>query len=251
MKKSFAVVFFCFLVGGFLHAEVLLDQTFDDMSGKVAAKGSLKRASYIIVEPGQGAIGTDPAAHFLDDSTDEAGIFEYNLEKAGAFFISFDLLNNLPAAEAGHRLIFGMGPWVDGKGTALSSGAKRAFSVEFEQVASKGLNIRLGKDSAQKGEYDATAVQQVKIWVNDNDTAEVSYIRPDTKAATKLDPDSVVVWINDQLVGKEEANGIAMKTANSMLSVGDKVLARIGFVSKSTETTDFWIDNLHVEGISP
>jgi len=251
MKKSFAVMFLSFLVAGFLHAEVLLDETFDDASGKLTPGKTLKRVNLVTVAPGQGAIGEDPAAHFLDDSADEAGMMEYNVEKAGAFFISFDVLNSLPAAEAGSRLNFGMGQANEGKSTMLGSNAKRAFSVEFEQIASKGVVIRVGPTSVQKITYDGAALQQVKIWVNDNDTAELSYVRPDTKAAAKLGPDSVVVWINDKLVGKEEAIGFPMKTEASALSVGDNVLGRLGFVSKSSDTTDFWIDNLHVESVSP
>ena len=123
--------------------------------------------------------------------------------------------------------------------------------MEFEQVASKGVTIRVGPTSVQKSPYDGAELQQVKIWVNDNDTTELSYLRPDTKAAAKLGPDSVVVWINDKLVGKEEAIGTPMKTAESALSVGDAALGRLGFVSKSSDTTDFWIDNLHVESVSP
>jgi hypothetical protein len=248
MKKSVAVMVLSFLVAGFLHAEVLLDETFDDASGKLSPGKTLKRVNLVTVAPGQGAIGEDPAANFLDDSAEETGILEYNFDKAGAYFISFDVLNSLPAAEAGHRLIFGMGVANAMKDTQLGAAAKRAFSVEFEQISSKGLSIRSGKDAAQKSAYDGAALQQVKIWVNDNDTAELSYIRPDTKAAAKLGPDSVVIWINDKLVAAEMDSGFAMQTT---VSKGDAVLGRLGFVSKSSDTTDFWIDNLHVESVSP
>lgn len=252
MKNSIVALLLSFSVAGFLHADVLLNETFDDAApGKLPPGKELKRSNLIIVASGQGAIGEDLAAHFMDDSADEAGMLEYNFEKAGAFFISFDLLNSLPAAEAGSRLNFGMGVANEGKGTMLGSNTKRAFSVEFEQIASKGVVIRTGPTSVQKSPYDGAALQQVKIWVNDNDTTELSYIRPDTKAPAKLGPDSVVVWINDKLVGKEEAIGTPMKTAESALSVGDAVLGRLGFVSKSSDTTDFWIDNLHVESVSP
>jgi len=249
MKKSFAAVFFCFLVAGFLHAEVLLDQTFDDTEeGALSPSKVLKRANQIMVAPGPGAIGEDLAAHFMDESADEPGIMEYNFDKAGAFFISFDVLNGLPSADAGYRMIFGMGRVNEGKSTVLGAAARRAFSVEFEQIASKGLSLRSGKDAAYKGAYDATALQRVKIWVNDNDTTELSYIRPDTKAAAKLGPDSVVIWINDKLVAAEPDSGFAMQET---VSKGDKELGRLGFVSKSTDTTDFWIDNVHVEDVSP
>ena len=248
MKKSFAVMFFCFLVTGFLRAEVLIDETFDDISGKMSPGKTLKRVNLVTVEPGQGAIGTDPAAHFLDNSAEETGILEYNVEKAGAFFISFDLLNSLPDADAGYRLIFGMGKADESKSVKLGSAANRAFSVEFEQIASKGLSVRSGKDAAYKGAYAGAAQQQVKIWVNDNDTTPLPYIRPDTKAAAQLNPDSVVIWINDKLVADEPDSGFAMQAT---VSKGDAELGRLGFVSKSTDTTDFWIDNLHVEGVSP
>lgn len=241
-------MFLCFLVAGLLHAEVLLDQTFDDASGKMSPGKLLKRVNLVTVEPGPAAMGGTPAAHFLDSSAEETGILEYNLEKAGAFLISFDVLNNTPAAEDGFRLIFGMGKDDQSKSVKLGSAANRAFSLEIDQLASKGLSVRIGKESAFKGSYDGASVQQVKIWVNDNDTAKLSYIRPDTKAAAQLNPDSVVVWINDKLVADESDSGVAMQT---VVSVGDAVLARLGFVSQSKGTADFWIDNLHVESVSP
>lgn len=242
-------MFLSFLVVGFLHAEVLLNQTFDDESGKLSPGKLLKRVNLVAVEPGPAAMGGTPAAHFMDDSAEEAGVLEYNFEKAGAFFISFDVLNSLPAAEAGYRLIFGMGKADESKSLKLGAAANRAFSVEMEQIASKGLSLRSGSVAAYKSaSYDGAAVQRVKIWVNDNDTAKLSYIRPDTKASAQLDPDSVVIWINDKLVATEPDSGFAMQAT---VSKDDAVLGRLGFVSKSTDTTDFWIDNLHVESVSP
>jgi hypothetical protein len=246
MKKIFAVMFLSSLVAGLLYAEVFVDETFDDVS-KLSPTKALKRVNLVNVEPGPAGIGASPAAHFLDNSAEESGILEYNVDKAGAFFISFDVLNSLPAAEEGFRLIFGMGKADDAKSVRLGSAANRAFSLEIEQVASKGLSIRIGKETAKKSAYDATALQRVKIWVNDNDTAGLSYIRPDTKQAALLGPDSVVVWINDQLVADEPDSGIAMQ---STISVGEDVLGRLGFVSQSTGFADFWIDNIRVESAS-
>ena len=248
MKKNFVAMFLCFLVAGLLHAEVLINETFDDASGKMSPGKTLKRVNLVTVEPGSATMGGTPAAHFLDNSSEETGILEYNVDKAGAFFISFDVLNNLPAAEEGFRLIFGMGKADGSKSVKLGSAANRAFSVEFEQVASKGVSIRIGKDAAYKSPYDATALQQVKIWVNDNDITGLSYIRPDTKTAAQLGPDSVVVWINDKLVAAEPDTGIAMQ---SVVSKGDAELGRLGFVSQTAGMADFFIDSLHVESISP
>ena len=251
MKKMFAGLFFSFFVAGLLQAEVLLDKTFDNESGKVSAGGPLKRVSFVNVEAGSETIGTDPAAHFMDDSTTESGVLEYNLgaAPAGAFFISFDLLNNVTAAEGeSKRLIFSMGPWADVNSFILNGGAKRAFSLEFEQAASsKALSIRIGTTTIKKCSYDVKALQQVKIWVNDNDKEKLSYVRPDNQEEAKLNPDSVVVWVNDKLVADQSAGGIAMQAS---MSTGDAVLGRLGFSSTTASTVDFWIDNLHVESVS-
>ena len=252
MKKSFAMMIFSFLVAGFVYAEVLIDQTFDDDSGRVSVSGPLKRAQFVRVEPGSGAIGADPAVHFKDESTDESGILEYNAgdEPAGAYLISFDLQNNAPALEkSSGRVIFSMGLWMDGKSFILTGGAKRAFSVEFDQFgSSRALNIRIGKTAVKKGSYDTAALQQVKIWVNDNDQNELSYIRPDTRQEAFLGPDSVVVWINGELVADQLSGGIPMQASRSS---GDAVLGRLGFSSSSKTVADFSIDNLHVESIAP
>ncbi len=250
MKKSILTVFCFVCFAGLLPAETLISQTFDDEMGRISVSGSLKRANFVRVEAGSGAIGADPAAHFLDDSTTESGVLEYCVsDPAAAYLISFDVLNNQPASELENaRLIFSTGQHFDGKSFVLSGGAKRAFSVEFEQAASsKALSIRIGTATAKKSSYDTAALQQVKIWVNDNDKKELSYIRPDNQQAALLGPDSVVVWINDVLVVDQKDSGIVMQ---SSISAGDKVLGRLGFSSTTTSTVDFLIDNVHVESVS-
>jgi len=251
MNKNTVMLFFAFSAG-LLQAEVLIDQNFDNESGSVSVRGPLKRAACVRVESAPDTIGGTAAVHFNDESTSESGILEYcaGEKPAGAYMISFDVLNNAPSEEqASDRLIFSMGPWSDGKGYMLSGGAKRAFSVEFDQHgSSRAFNLRIGTTSVKKSSYDTSALQQVKIWVNDNDKKDLPYIRPDNQQEALLSPDSVVVWINNMPADDMLPGGVSML---SSVSSGDAVLGRLGFSCPSQAIVDFWIDNLHVESVSP
>ena len=250
MKKWFAGLFIAIGLAGLLQAKVLVDKTFDNEMGKISVGGPVTGAFFVNVEEGKGSIGTDPAVHFLDDSTTDAGILEYCAgdSPAGAYFISFDLLNNVPVSEGeSMRLSFGAGPWADGNSLKMNSNDKRVFSIAFDQAASsKSLSIRYGADKVKKSSYDLMALQQVKIWVNDNDKKRMFYIRPDTQQIAVLNPNSFIVWINNKLVADQPAEGLPML---SSMSAGDAVLGRFGFYSTTTMKADFWIDNLHIESV--
>lgn len=252
MQKRIHVLFLSSVIAGAACAEVFIDDTFDDRLGQAPKNSSLQRAALVEVVEGHGPIGTDPAAHFLDESTSAPGILEYNAGEnpLGAFVVSFDLLNNAPADSGDPMaLIFSVGQWLKGKGIGLGANASRAFALEFSQCGTaQTLVIRIGKSTAKKGSYDLQALQQVKIWVNDNDKTELQYIRPDTKEAAMLNPDSVVVWINDELVAGQRDSGIAMQ---SSVSAGDAALGRAGFCSSTTAKVDFLIDNFRIESVSP
>ena len=109
-----------------------------------------------------------------------------------------------------------------------------------------GLEYR--NDLAASKEYDTAAAFNVKIWVNDHDTNALSYKRPDNGKAASLNADSVVVWVNNALLGDLESAG---KKMNSAVTKGDAVIGRAGFNSGSTKLADFMIDNLHIEDGAP
>ena len=56
-----------------------------------------------------------------------------------------------------------------------------------------------------------------------------------------IQPNSYVVWINDQLIGPEYGFGM-----HKDVTVGNTTIGRVGFSSSSTKTADFLIDNLRV-----
>ena len=165
------------LVGSLLHGEVLIDENFDTLQGMPPV---CQRATQANVVAGQGAIGSDPAVHFFDESSSESGVLEYNagVMPAGAFSITFDLLNNAPFSTSDNSgsLVFSAGKWVDGRSYALKSSDTRAFALMFSQVGmARTLAIRVGKSTVEKGTYDLQALQHIKVLVNDHDSQPLAY----------------------------------------------------------------------------
>ena len=204
-------------------------------------------------------IGTGNAAHFTDviSGSGGGGDLEYNVggSALGMMYIQFDLLNNAPdnTGTAANPIIFGVGPWSTTSGTSLGANANRAFGVEFYQTGSSStLKIRTNGTAPLSVTYDMSAVQTVKIWVNDNDSSTMSYTRPDNSTSATLDANSFVVWINNTLVGSETVTGIGMNTgAVAGNTTGDATLGRLGFNTSTTTLADFWIDNLYVADSAP
>lgn len=238
------------LIAGLVQAEVLVNDSFDDSPGGTPSDAALQRFEQVSVVAGSGPIGDDPVLRFNDASTSRPGILEYNPGQApvGAYYVSFDLFNNNPAGTGEpNPIIFCMGQWRRGKSIALGANARRAFALEFMNSGnSRTLAIRIGKSARIRTVYNMAEVQQVKVLVNDHDTLPLPYTRPDTKEAAELSPDSVVIYINNQLVGREGASGISMQ---SPVSQGDAVLGRVGFSSTTFSQVDFLIDNLKIMGI--
>jgi acetyl esterase/lipase len=236
------------LAGALASAETLVNSTFEEALGGVPRDAALQRAEQVSVVPGTGPIGTDAVVRFDDESTSRPGILEYNPGQgpAGAYRISFDLQNNASGGGGDPEpIIFSVGQWARGRGVALGANASRAFGLEFTDNSS-AIALRIGKSAAKRDSYDSTAVQHVLIFVNDSDSDGLSYTRPDTQEAAVLNPDSVVVWVNGQLLKRESPSGVAMQ---SSVSQGNAVLGRMGFSSSTSSTVDFLIDDFSVESL--
>ena len=193
---------------------------------------------------GGGRVGTSKVARFNDSDTSAGGAMEYNLGTSplSALYVEFDALNNATAkGDKSSTVIFGVGPWGPGKGLVLNAKAKRAFG--FEMYQQKYLKLRIGDNTVASVKYDSTKPFNIKIWVNDHDGNTLAYNRPDTGKQATLNPDSVVVWMNDSLFGELKSTGSAM---HAKITKGNSVLGRVGFSSSSTKTADFLFDNLYV-----
>jgi acetyl esterase/lipase len=225
---------------------VYLHEDFESFENDgVPQVSQLQRVDKVTVVDGGGKIGSGKVARFDDSDTSMGGAMEYNLgaSELGSMYIEFDALNNDPAkGDKSSTVIFGVGPWGAGKGLVLNAKAKRAFG--FEMYQQKYLKLRVGNDAVATFKYDTAAPFNVKIWANDNDDNALSYKRPDTGETAALNPDSVVVWVNDALLPKLEATGCPM---NNEITSGNAVIGRAGFSSSSTKVSDFLIDNLHIE----
>ncbi len=225
---------------------IYLHETFDGFDvGSVPKVSQLQRSDKVTVVDGAGRTGSGKVAHFDDSDTELGGAMEYvvGTSGVGALYVEFDAINNAPGkGDKSSAVIFAVGPWGEGKSLMLNSKAKRAFG--FEMYQQKYLKLRVGDDSVADFKYDSSAPFNVKIWVNDHDSNTLSYKRPDNGEAVTLNPDSVVVWVNNALFGKLSAAGSPMQ---SEVTKGDAVLGRVGYSSSSTKVADFLFDNLHVE----
>jgi len=236
------------------HAVTYINETFeDDTIGSAPADAAQKNTNQVTVAAGTGVIGTDQVAHFNDTSSTANGTLEYNVgtsNTVGSLYIQFDLLNNAPGStgSATNPVIFGVGPWSASTSIKLGANANRSFGVEFFLTGSSStLKIRTNATAFVNTTYNMLALQTVKIWVNDDDSATLAYTRPDTSATATLGVNSFVIWINDSLVATETDSGFGM---NPLITVGNTTLGRLGFDSTTATTTDFSIDNVLVTDVA-
>lgn len=228
---------------------VYLHETFEsfDVDGEPDSP-ELQRVGLVTVVDGGGKVGSAKVAHYNDDDIEAGGMMEYNVGEAGlsSMYIEFDALNNDAAkGDKNSAVIFGVGPWEEGRSLTLNSKSKRAFG--FEMYQQKSLKLRVGDGSVSTVKYDSAAAFNVKIWANDHDGNTLSYKRPDNGETATLGADSVVVWLNDALMEGLQASGTPM---HKDVTEGDAVIGRAGFSSASTKVADFLFDNLHFEGPS-
>ena len=226
---------------------VFLHETFDSFEvDSVPTADQLQRDKLVKVADGGGKVGSGKVAHYNDDSDEDGGAMEYNVGDSAlsSMYIEFDALNNDTAlGDKNSAVIFGVGPWEEGRSLTLNSKSKRAFG--FEMYQQKNLRLRVGDESIAKVEYDSAAAFNVKIWANDHDGNTFSYKRPDNGETAALKPDSVVVWLNNALMDGLEATGTPM---NKDITEGNAVIGRAGLSSASTKVANFLFDNLQFSG---
>lgn len=202
----------------------------------------LQRSDKVRVVDGDGKFGSGRVLHFDDQDQRQGGAMEYNIGTGPSttMFIEFDIVNHAPKTnDSSSSLIFAVGPWGAGRELVLNAKSKRAFGFEIYQK--KYLKLRVGAEPVTQVKYQEDVPLNVKIWVNDHDKHSFSYKRPDSKQAAMLNPDSVVVWVDNQLMDKLPASGCSMHRS---VTQGNAVLGRAGFSSSSTKIADFLIDNL-------
>ena len=232
--------------GSMTKGTVLLHETFEKYQPDSKPKDpQLERSDMVTVVESDKKVGTGKVARFNDSDETKGGSLEYNLGSSAAsnLYIEFDAINNDPAkGDKSSTVIFGAGPWEKGKSLMVNSKSKRAFG--FEMYQQKYLKLRVGDEKVADLKYDLAAAFNVKIWVNDHDGNTLSYKRPDNGETAALNPNSVVIWVNNTLLGNLKPVGHPM---NKEVTEGDAVLGRIGLSSSSTKVSDFLFDNLHVE----
>ena len=230
-----------------MAGKVYLHETFEGMDvDSEPDSAELQRVKLVKVVDGGGKVGSAKVAHYNDDDIENGGAMEYNVGESAlsSMYIEFDALNNDTAkGDKNSAVIFGVGPWEEGRPLTLNSKSKRAFG--FEMYQQKSLKLRVGDGNVSTMKYDSAAAFNVKIWANDHDTNTLSYKRPDNGESATLNPDSVVVWLNNALMDGLEATGTPM---NKDITEGNAVIGRAGLSSASTKVANFLFDNLQFSG---
>ena len=242
------------------HAQtVYLNETFEtDTLGSAPTDSAQYRTALTTVVAGNATIGTGgQVAELNDNSSSGAAQLEYNVggSALGSLYVQFDLLNNAPSGTGSgtQPLIFGIGNWSTSTSALLGSTANRAFGVEFSGLgATSTLKIRVDSTAVFTGTYTMTALQTVKIFINDHDSNTLDYLMPGTSTVATLAANSAVVFINDSLFSTETSSGFAMSVAGTSggNTTGNATLGRLGFDTSSTTINDFLIDNVYASSIS-
>jgi hypothetical protein len=233
---------------------VFINETFEtDTIGQPPNDPALRRTSLVTVAAGTGAIGTDNVARINDNSGSVAGVLEYNVGESAlsTLYVSFSLQNNAPSGTGTgtNPLIFGIGQWNDtSSSSTLGSNANRAIGVEFYGTGDTStLRLRTGGTTLGSNTV-FSGLQNVQIWINDHQTNTVDYVRPDNYQTATLAANSVVIWINNTLIGGGTASGFGLAAT---FSGADATLGRVGFNSTTAALVDFSIDDLYVASWSP
>lgn len=237
---------------------VYINETFESETlGNAPSDSAQYRTSLTTIVAGNATIGTGgQVAELNDNSASGASQLEYNVggSALGSLYVQFDLLNNAPSGTGSgtQPMIFGIGNWSTSTSALLGATTNRGFGVEFSGVGdSATLKIRVAGTAVYTGTYTMTALQTVKIFINDNDTNTLNYLLPGTSTVATLAANSAVVFINDSLFSTETSAGFVMSTTTgSGNTTGDATLGRLGFNTSSTTINDFLIDNLYVSSFS-
>lgn len=238
---------------------VYLNETFEtDTIGSAPSDSAQYRASLTTVAAGNATIGTGgQVANLNDNSSSGASQLEYNVggSALGSLYVQFDLLNNAPSGTGSgtQPLIFGIGNWSTSTSAVLGASSNRAFGLEFSGLGdSATLKIRVGSSAVFTGTYTMTALQTVKIFINDHDTSTLDYLNPSTGLTSTLNANSAVVFINDSLFSTETSSGFVMSVAGTTggNTTGDTTLGRLGFDTSSTTLNNFLVDNIYASSIS-
>lgn len=257
MKILLPVLLLAALPGSAIAQTVFINETFEtDTIGQLPTDPALRRTSLVSVAAGSGVIGTSNVVHFNDNSNTTAGVLEYNVGESAqsVLYVKFDVMNNIPnpTGTAANPLIFGIGAWNDTTSSStLGSNANRAVNVEFYASGSSStVRLRSGGNTlGSNTTYDMSELQSVQVWINDHQTNAVSYTRPDNYQTATLAANSVVIWINNVLIGGGTDAGFGLQ---STFTTGvDASLGRIGFNSTQANVLDFSIDNIYVATAAP
>lgn len=247
-------------LGSPAYAEIFTNETFDngDVIGTTPSDPSQQGVTGgVLTAAGNATIGPDNVAELTDFSATDTQYLEYTAGTSGQsnLYLSFDVFNPNPSPTAGasgtDQMTFSVGPWSDAGGTQLNSNSKRSFLIDiYYQGTRNNLKVRNDVGTLNTVDYDTTELQSFQIYVNDDDSDAITYLRPDDSTVQTLSANSFAVWVNQTLVSTT-ASGDLMSTSGTGDTTGNAVVGRFGFITTSTTQANFLIDNVYSSDIVP
>lgn len=242
-------------VGG-AHATVFTNETFDTDVIGLASNDPTQQSitGGVLVAAGNATIGLDNVAELTDFSASDGQYLEYAAGTGGQsnLYIGFDVYNQnqAPADASGtNQMTFSVGAWSDAGGTQLNSNSKRSFLIDIYYEGDRNnLKVRSDGVTLNTVDYDVAELQSFQIWINDDDSDTISYVRPDDLTLQTLSANSFAVWVNGDLLSTV-ASGDVMSLSGTGDTTGDAVVGRYGFITTTSTQANFLIDNVYASDV--
>ncbi len=191
--------------------------------------------------------GVANGIRILDTGGSGAGV-EYNFvnslgAQVSSFRVDFDIAQ-LSSGAAGNYMTFGLGEYNSSTSLRLNTSGQRFIEADFTADGKANFLSATGTDSNNNALL--AGHNHVTIFVNDLDSAAVTYARPDTGLGQSLPANSVAYWLNANLILTTTLD-TADTTAGGTVGTSEHNFGRAGWVTYSAfNGLDWNVDNFAV-----
>ena len=257
--------------GNSVQAEVWLNETFEQYTVASPATAPNTDLSPLLMSPvAHSTVISGKMAKYAKAANVNTGSLMYalstglNADGTGGTtrpqgYISFKILQNASSVgtiAAGNYLSFRLGAKDI---NTLASAAAAFLDLRFLQTTTGNFRPQIGGANNTTITISPTAVNNVKIWYNGTGV-DWTYPEPTTGAATTLNRNTYVVYVNNVL-GVTSANGVSLPTSVTTLAavtgppavaaVTSQNIGKIAFLATSSQGADFSVDDIYAADSAP
>jgi hypothetical protein len=187
----------------------------------------------------------------VDNSPTATG-FEYNFVTGSSSQVSafrVDLNFSLISGGTGvTNLTFGAGEFSSDSSLKFSLAARRYFNIELYSDSQFNVNSGAGPDDNDN--VFGAGSNLLTVFVNDYNSQDLLYVRPDTSLTGTLSPNSIAVYHNSIFIHQTLLDISDTNSAGTTIGTSENNFGRIGFYSVSGVIgIDYNFDNLLVTQI--